>query len=68
MRSAKNLTAQQREELLGTLKVRFEKNLNRHEGLAWAKVQARLEASPEKLIQSVNPLDPGIQGEHRLGC
>jgi len=38
-----------REELLGALKARFEKNLNRHKGLDWAKVQARLEAHPEKL-------------------
>lgn len=49
MRSAKNLTAKQREELLGTLKARFEKNMNRHKGLDWAKVQARLSANPEKL-------------------
>jgi Protein of unknown function (DUF4256) len=45
----KELTSKQREELLTTLKVRFEKNLNRHKGLDWAKVQARLEASAEKL-------------------
>jgi len=37
------------EELLASLKARFEKNLNRHKGLDWAKVQARLEASAEKL-------------------
>jgi len=36
-------------ELLGTLKARFEKNMNRHKGLDWAKVQARLEASADKL-------------------
>lgn len=42
------MKAQQREELLATLKARFEKNMNRHKGLAWAKVQARLEAKPEK--------------------
>ena len=40
---------EQRSELLGTLKARFEKNMNRHNGLEWAKVQARLEADPEKL-------------------
>src|SRR5881296_808048 len=39
----------QREEILGVLKARFEKNTNRHKGLEWAKVQARLEAHPEKL-------------------
>ena len=38
-----------REELLRALKARFEKNLNRHKGLDWAKVQPRLEAHPEKL-------------------
>ena len=37
------------EQLLSTLKARFEKNMNRHEGLEWAKVQAKLEASDEKL-------------------
>ena len=45
----KELSSKQREELLGALKDRFENNLNRHEGLAWAKVQARLEANAEKL-------------------
>ncbi len=39
----------EREKLLGVLRARFEKNSNRHEGLAWAKVQARLEANPQKL-------------------
>jgi len=39
----------QREELLGVLKARFEKNKNRHKGLAWADVQAKLEANTEKL-------------------
>lgn len=45
----KQLSPKQREELLSALKARFEKNLNRHKGLDWAKVQARLEANPEKL-------------------
>ena len=45
----KELSPKQREELLTALKVRFEKNLNRHKGLDWAKVQARLEAKPDKL-------------------
>jgi Protein of unknown function (DUF4256) len=45
----KKLSAQQREELLATLKTRFEKNVNRHKGLDWTKVQAKLEANPEKL-------------------
>ncbi len=45
----KKLSAQQGKELLGTLKPRFEKNRNRHKGLDWAKVQAKLEANAEKL-------------------
>src|SRR6185295_11083834 len=45
----KQLSPKQREELLKTLKARFEKNLNRHTGLEWAKVQARLEGNPSKL-------------------
>ncbi len=38
-----------REELLGELKTRFEKNMNRHKGLEWVKVRAKLEANAEKL-------------------
>ena len=49
MSKSKDLNAKQREELLKTLQARFEKNLNRHPGLEWAKVQAKLEANPEKL-------------------
>jgi hypothetical protein len=45
----KELSTDQREELLGALKARFEKNMNRHKGLEWAKVQAKLEANIEKL-------------------
>ena len=45
----KELPLEQREELLGILKARFEKNMNRHKGLEWAEVQAKLEANPEKL-------------------
>src|SRR5215216_2922760 len=45
----KKLSSEQRDELLKTLRTRFEKNMNRHKGLEWAKVQAKLEASPEKL-------------------
>lgn len=47
--SKKALSPEQGEELLGILKARFEKNMNRHKGLDWAKVQAKLEANPEKL-------------------
>ena len=43
------LSPKQRDELLRTLKARFEKNMNRHRGLEWANVQAKLEANAEKL-------------------
>ena len=43
------INQEQRERLLRTLKARFEKNMNRHKGLEWAKVQARLEANTERL-------------------
>jgi hypothetical protein len=49
MQRAKDMKAKQREELLRALKARFEKNMNRHKGLEWAKVQAKLEANTEKL-------------------
>jgi hypothetical protein len=45
----KKLSSEQREELLTAAKARFEKNMNRHEGLEWTKVQAKLEANAEKL-------------------
>ncbi len=44
-----DLSPAQREALLRALKARFEQNMNRHKGLEWAKVQARLEANPERL-------------------
>jgi len=43
------LSQKRRKELLGALKARFEKNMNRHKGIAWVKVQAKLEALAEKL-------------------
>jgi hypothetical protein len=46
----------EQEELLKALKARFEKNMNRHKGLDWAKVQARLEANPQKL-RSLNEME-----------
>ena len=45
----KELSPEQREELLRALKARFEKNMNRHKGLEWAQVQSKLEANAEKL-------------------
>src|SRR5262249_52325071 len=47
--SDRKLSPGQREELLRVLKARFEKNMNRHKGLEWAKVQDKLEAHAEKL-------------------
>src|SRR6478672_7215445 len=47
--SKKKLSQPQREALLKTLKARFQENMNRHKGLEWAKIQAKLDASPEKL-------------------
>jgi len=48
-RNKKDLSPEQRNELLGALKARFEKNMNRHKDLQWANAQAKLEANPEKL-------------------
>lgn len=45
----KKLSSEQEEELLSTLKARFSKNMNRHKGLNWTEVQAKLEANGEKL-------------------
>jgi len=48
-RNKKGLSPEQREELPRALKARFEKNMNRHKGLEWANVQAKLEVDAEKL-------------------
>ena len=45
----KELSAKQREELLNILKARFEKNMSRHKGFEWPKLQARLEVKSEKM-------------------
>jgi len=49
VKTKKKLSPERREELLSALKARFEKNMNRHEGVEWAKVKAKLEANTEKL-------------------
>lgn len=54
--SKNKLTAEQSGELLKILKNRFEKNMNRHKGLSWEKIQSKLEAAPEKLW-SVNAME-----------
>ncbi|GAB4471964.1 MAG: DUF4256 domain-containing protein [Anaerolineae bacterium] len=66
--SIKNLPDDTKEELLKVLKARFEKNMGRHQGLDWAEVQAKLEASPEKLW-SLNEMErtggePDVIGYH----
>src|SRR5438128_8712326 len=67
--SNKDLSAEQREELLRELKARFEKNMNRHKGLEWAQVQAKLEANAEKLW-SLNEMErtagePDVVGQDK---
>src|SRR5437868_14199821 len=49
MNNNKKLSPERPKELLRILKERFKKNMNRHKGLDWAKVQAKLQANPEKL-------------------
>jgi len=48
-RDKKKLSSEESAKLCNAVKARFEKNMNRHQGLQWTKVQARLEANPEKL-------------------
>jgi hypothetical protein len=55
-RNKKELSPEQCKELLGALKARFEKNMNRHKGLEWANAQAKLEANTEKLW-SINEME-----------
>ena len=68
-KTKEKLSPRQREELLSALKARFEKNMNRHKGVEWAKVQAKLEASPEKLW-SLNEMEstggePDVVGQDK---
>ncbi|MGA9475877.1 MAG: DUF4256 domain-containing protein [Terriglobales bacterium] len=68
-KSNPTLSKKQGEELLKTLKARFEKNMNRHKGLDWAKVQAKLEANAEKLW-SLNEMErtggePDVVGQDK---
>jgi len=69
MQRARDMTPKQREELLSVLKSRFEKNMNRHKALEWAKVKSKLEASAEKLW-SLNEMErtggePDVVGHDR---
>src|SRR4249920_1625368 len=65
----KKLSPSQTEELLKTLQVRFEKNMNRHKGLSWEKVQSRLKAHPEKLWSlhemETTEGEPDVVGENK---
>jgi hypothetical protein len=57
-KAKKVLSAEQRAELLGVLKARFEKNMNRHSGLEWSKVQSRLDApAGEEKLWSLNEME-----------
>jgi len=67
--SQKQLASGEREELLKTLETRFGKNSNRHKGLEWAKVKAKLEVNPEKLC-SLNEMEktggePDVVGQDK---
>src|SRR4051794_23120975 len=66
---SKRLSPEQRQELLKTLGTRFGKNMQCHKGIVWAKVQARLEANPEKLW-SLNEMEttggePDVVGQDK---
>lgn len=68
----KKLPAKQATELLAILKKRFEQNMNRHKGIDWAKVQARLEAKPEHLW-TLNEMEmtggePDVVGMDKTGA
>jgi hypothetical protein len=67
--SKKKLSTVQRDDLLAVLRDRFEKNMSRHKGVEWAKVQAKLETSPEKL-SSINEMEitggePDVVGHNK---
>jgi len=69
MKTKKELSPDQRDELLRTLQTRFEKNMNRHKGIEWAKVQAKLEANAAKLW-SLNEMEttggePDVVGQDK---
>ena len=69
MAGKRELSTQQEEKLIGTLKARFEKNMERHQDLDWAKIQAKLEKNPDKLW-SLNEMEntggePDVVGHDR---
>src|SRR4029450_8705400 len=62
----KKFSSEQQEQLLSALKARFEKNMNRHKGLEWAKVRAKLEATADKLWSLKEMVETG--GEPEVVC
>ena len=66
MGTKKELSPEQQATLISILKTRFEKNMNRHKGLEWSKVQAKLEANPGKLW-SLNEMEK-TEGEPDVVC
>ena len=67
IKTKKALSQEQREALLRALNARFEKNMNRHEGLEWAKVKPRLESNTEKLW-SLNEMERTGGEPDVVGC
>ena len=65
----RKLSAKQCEDLLGTLQARFENNMNRHQGLEWAKIKAKLEANAAKLwslhIMETTGGEPDVVGQDK---
>ncbi len=57
MENKKELPPEKQEELIGTLKARFEKNMNRHAGIEWNKVQAKLENAPAEKLWSLSEME-----------
>ena len=69
VKTKKELSPRQREELLRTLQARFEKNMSRHKGLEWTKVEAKLKVNPDKLW-SLNEMErtggePDVVGQDK---
>ena len=71
MGNKKELSSEQRKELIGILKARFQKNMNRHQGLEWANVQATLDlASPAEKLWSLHEMErtggePDVVGQDK---
>jgi len=69
MKNKKDLSSEQREKILSILKGRFEKNMNRHKGIDWGKVQAKLPANTEKLWSpselEISSGEPDVVGQDK---